>query len=295
MSTSNSTNVHSKTTVRAVRWLGAISAKTAASTVAGLFLKTPERRTAREGEQQLFAGARPLRLNFDGERLAAWQFGRGPTVLLLHGWGSDSVQLHAFVPALLARGLSVVAFDAPGHGQSSGSWLSIPRYARAILRAQQQLGPFHGLIAHSMGGAAAARAIGLGLPVRRAVFIGPPASEEEYFREWSQPFELSEHALELARLEIEKRAGISFEALRANAIAPHVTRPLLVIHDRQDHEVPWEDGAAIAAAAPDARLYTTQGLGHRRILRAPEVVNAAIDFLLATRPQSLSQRATHAA
>lgn len=292
MTSSNSTNVHSKTTLRAVHWLGALSSKKAASTLARLFLKTPKRRAGRDHERQSFAGAEALHFNFDGERLAAWRFGRGPAVLLVHGWGGDSLQLHAFVPALLARGLSVVAFDAPGHGQSTGSWLSIPRYARAILRAQQQLGPFHGLIAHSMGGAAASRAIGLGLPVRRAVFIGPPASAQEYFMHWAEPFQLSEQVLELTRLEVEKRVGVSFDGLRAS-IAPQVTRPLLVIHDRLDREVPWEDGASIAEAAPDARLHTTHGLGHWRVLRAPEVVNTAIDFLLASRPQSLP--ATHAA
>lgn len=293
MTASNSTNVHSKTALRGVRWLGAISEQKAASRVARLFLKTPKRRAEREHEQQSFAGAEPLHFNFDGERLAGWRLGHGPAVLLLHGWGGDSGQLHAFVPALLASGFSVVAFDAPGHGRSSGTWLSIPRYARAILRAQQQLGPFHGLIAHSFGGAAATRAIGLGLPVRRAVFIGPAANAEEYFAHWVQPFQLSEHALTLTRHEVEKRVGVSFEALRVTAAAPQVTRPLLVIHDRQDREVPWEDGAAIAEAAPDARLHTTNGLGHWRILRAPEVLNQTIDFLLATRRQSLAT--THAA
>jgi pimeloyl-ACP methyl ester carboxylesterase len=293
MTTRNSTNVHSKIEVQAVRWLAAVSPRAAASTVANLFLETPKRRAPREAEQQLFAGAEPLNFNFDGERLAGWRFGHGPAVLLLHGWGGSSFQMHAFIPALLARGLSVVAFDAPGHGQSSGHWLAIPRYARAILRAQQQLGPFHGLIAHSMGGAAAARAIGLGLPVQRAVFIGPPASEYEFFSQWAQPFELSEHALRLTKLKVEERVGLSFEALRAPAIAPEIARPLLVIHDREDREVPWDDGAAIAAAAPDARLQTTRGLGHRRILRDPEVVNSSIEFLLEQRPHTRS--ATHAA
>ena len=48
--------------------------------------------------------------------------------------------------------------------------------------------------------------------------------------------------------------------------------PTLVIHDRDDKEVRWEDGAAIAGAWPGARLETTTGLGHRRILRDPVVI-----------------------
>jgi hypothetical protein len=53
----------------------------------------------------------------------------------------------------------------------------------------------------------------------------------------------------------------------------------LVIHDREDVEVPWREGAAIAAAWPGAELLTTQGLGHRRILRDPAVVARVSTFL----------------
>ena len=55
--------------------------------------------------------------------------------------------------------------------------------------------------------------------------------------------------------------------------------PLLVFHDRDDAEVPWSDGAAIAGAWPGARLVTTAGLGHRRILRDERVVSQAVAFV----------------
>jgi predicted ATPase len=58
---------------------------------------------------------------------------------------------------------------------------------------------------------------------------------------------------------------------------------MLVIHDQDDREVPWADGAAIAAAALDARLVTTHGLGHRRILRDPSVIEASVDFVAGER------------
>jgi hypothetical protein len=57
--------------------------------------------------------------------------------------------------------------------------------------------------------------------------------------------------------------------------------PLLVIHDRDDAEVPWQDGAMIAQAWPRATLSTTSGLGHRRIVRDAEVIREAVGFLLA--------------
>ena len=58
-----------------------------------------------------------------------------------------------------------------------------------------------------------------------------------------------------------------------------LTTPVLVIHDRHDREVPWEEGSLIARIWPGAQLLTTETLGHRRILRNREVVDQAVDFL----------------
>jgi pimeloyl-ACP methyl ester carboxylesterase len=57
------------------------------------------------------------------------------------------------------------------------------------------------------------------------------------------------------------------------------TPPLLLIHDRQDAETGWADSDAIARAWPGARLVTTTGLGHRRILRDPAVIAEVAGFL----------------
>ena len=58
-----------------------------------------------------------------------------------------------------------------------------------------------------------------------------------------------------------------------------MTAPLLVFHDREDRDVEWTNGEAIAAAWPDAELVSTSGLGHRRIVHDPNVVARAVSFL----------------
>jgi pimeloyl-ACP methyl ester carboxylesterase len=60
--------------------------------------------------------------------------------------------------------------------------------------------------------------------------------------------------------------------------------PLLVIHDREDKQIPFGMGKAIAAAWQGAELLSTRGLGHNRILRDPEVVRSAIDFIQLSGP-----------
>ena len=54
-----------------------------------------------------------------------------------------------------------------------------------------------------------------------------------------------------------------------------------MVHDRGDAEIPWQHGAAIARAWRGAEMLITEGLGHRRILRDPDVVAATVAFVAA--------------
>lgn len=54
---------------------------------------------------------------------------------------------------------------------------------------------------------------------------------------------------------------------------------LLVLHDRADLEVPFHHGAGIAGAWPGARLDELRGLGHRRVLKDPDVIYRATTFV----------------
>jgi pimeloyl-ACP methyl ester carboxylesterase len=57
--------------------------------------------------------------------------------------------------------------------------------------------------------------------------------------------------------------------------------PTLIVHDVDDRSMPVADGSAIAAAWVRSRLRTTAGLGHRRLLRDPDVVAEVVDFVCA--------------
>jgi predicted alpha/beta hydrolase len=59
-----------------------------------------------------------------------------------------------------------------------------------------------------------------------------------------------------------------------------MSTPLLVIHDTDDHDVAWTSGAAVAGAWRGAKLHTTRGLGHFRLLRSPAVISAAVEFVM---------------
>jgi hypothetical protein len=54
------------------------------------------------------------------------------------------------------------------------------------------------------------------------------------------------------------------------------------------------DGRAIAASWPGARLVTTQGFGHHKILRSTEVIGRTVSFLLPALPPAAQPARTPA-
>ena len=55
--------------------------------------------------------------------------------------------------------------------------------------------------------------------------------------------------------------------------------PALIIHDRDDKVADYGEGELLAHSWPQAKLYTTEGFGHRRLLSDPEVINEVMKFV----------------
>lgn len=243
-----------------------------------LFL-TPPRRNASRSERQALAAGEAFVIEAGRERLRAWRFGAGPAVLLVHGWGGRGGQLTAFIPSLVAAGCTVVAFDAPAHGVSTGRLASGISFAEAVSTVAARVGA-RAAIGHSLGAAGLGWALADGLHLDTAVMLAPPRGAAAFFRQFCDALVMREPVRDALRGRIRRRYGIApedFDLLRRVANA---SLPLLVIHDRDDREVPWRDGEAIARAWPRAALVSIERLGHRGILRDASVAARAAAFVL---------------
>lgn len=226
----------------------------------------------------------------------AW--GEGPITYLVHGWGGHRGQLAAFVEPLVAAGQRVVALDALGHGESGAGRLggrrtTLPEMAEALAAVVAVTGPAHAIIAHSGGCAATALAVQDGLPAGRLVFLAPFGNPMPYLHQFARVLGLGRRGFADLIRRIERLIDRGSETVgsqertiaaldapaRAAAAGPGQLPPLLVIHDRTDREVGYADGQAYAEAWPGARLLTTEGLGHRRLLIDRAVVDAAVAFV----------------
>lgn len=244
-----------------------------------LFLTAPRHRRP-AWEEAILGSAESFQIPHHHSFLPAWRWGTGAsTVLLVHGWEGRGSQLGAFVAPLVAQGLSVVAFDAPGHGDAPMRTASLVEHGRAVVSAGEHLGPLHGVIGHSVGGAATLYATRLGLRVDRLALVAPPMSPDGFAAGFAKMLDLPRdlHHAMLARLE--SRYGVKIDDLDVRADAERYEAPLLVVHDEEDRVVPLSDGTTLAARAPQGHLVTTKGLGHTRILRAQNALDAIVPFI----------------
>ncbi|WP_323119925.1 alpha/beta fold hydrolase [Burkholderia alba] len=213
-----------------------------------------------------------------GTRVALWEAGNGPRVLLVHGWEGASGDLSAFAAALIDAGYRVVAPDLPAHGQSDGTQTSIVACARAITQLLADIGPVRAIVAHSVGCAIAIEALKRGARADAAVLIAPPARYRDYALSFAAQAGLSGENIgkmiaHLLTLDVDVA---SIDAPRAVAA---LDTPALIVHSEDDRVVPASLGREIAAAWPGARFLSVNGLGHRRILQSDDVIRSAVEFV----------------
>jgi pimeloyl-ACP methyl ester carboxylesterase len=226
-------------------------------------------------------------VNVDGHTVVGDVWGDGPAVYLMHGWAGYRDQLTPFVEPLVARGYKVVVFDAPSHGDSGPGAFgprssTIPEFASALTRVVATHGPARAIVAHSMGSTAAAVALCDGLRAGRLAMLAPMASPLSYARQFATVLGFGERTFRRLVTRVERRVGAPMRHFDVPELGRAVAMPpTLIVHDRDDVSTSVTDGAAIAAAWPGARLHVTSGLGHRRLLRDPDVITEVVDFVTA--------------
>ena len=301
MTTTTATLVHNSTTgrspsiplaLRAVRaWFrvaAAVAPRAAERQAASLFL-TPKRKRARGLVMEDPAAGRFALAVREGElEVAAWSWGRGPTVLLAHGWGGSAADMAPLAAALDAAGYRAVLFDFPAHGRSPGRRTNMLEWLRALRAVAAAVGPVHALAGHSFGGAAVALALAEGgVEARGAVLLAPALSPASFVDQFTGMIGLPPARAQGMVDHITRTIGRAPASLNARQAAEGVRVPALVVHDPADREVPWAHGESIAKAWSGSRLLRAEGLGHTRLLRDERTLAAAVDFIQTLDPVPL--------
>ena len=240
----------------------------------------PKRHPMDDQESLYLYDARQGWLPFQNQTLTTWHWGvKGPRVLLVHGWESRSTHWHAWIPVLVAAGWRVNALDLPAHGHSSGRSSHVVQAGQAVGALEKQVGAFDAIIGHSMGSAAALYAFSQGLSVQASVHLAGPVSLKRVLQGAADAGRLSEaEKLDLIHA-FANHHDLDLDVMELPALSKGFRHAALIQHDQDDKEIPITESRNLAQAWPGAELRELNGLGHRRILRDPELINQTVAWL----------------
>ena len=242
------------------------------------FASSRSRAEAVQGDADMRRGE----LHVNGETIATYVWGDPsiqPYALLAHGWSSFGLRFLPWVARLRAQGLAVVTFDQPGHGHSSGKLCTLPEFIATIRAIGTRYGNAALAVGHSLGGAAVTLAQDEAWRAEQLILVAPAADMKAAARRFFRFVHLAGYLREPFYAWLHRRTGVHIDELRVERKLPMLGQPALIVHDLDDADVPWAEGERYARLWPGARLYTTEGLGHRRVLDAPEVIDAALAFM----------------
>jgi pimeloyl-ACP methyl ester carboxylesterase len=260
----------------------------------GLFAYPGPRARVRGSEQSVHDRAEVEPLPVAGERVVSYRWGDGSRpVLLVHGWGGRGSRFAALVPALQANGFSAITFDAPGHGESSGRSTHILGLEAIIHRLSERYGRFEAVIGHSFGVLPVFKALRSGVAAGRVVAISGPSDLGYLPEKFAEQLGLGRRVRADLRRRMERFFASEpniWETFSAPYQSSALQLPILIVHDQDDPVVDPDQAHRLAEAyAPWARLVTTRGVGHHRILATPEVIDQIVDLLNREDPAGHSQ------
>ena len=190
-------------------------------------------------------------------------YGKKETVLLLHGWESNSFRWRNLIGKLQGEDYNIIAFDAPAHGYSTGKLFHVPLFTECTRIIVDLYGPKN-IIGHSVGGMTAIYSqYKYPRPsVEKIVGIGAPSNLSGFMRQFQRTLQLNKKVMHGLDHYFEDQFNFNTTEFSLDRFVPHIQQKGLLIHDVLDTITPFQGSASLHRNWPESKLVKTEGLGH---------------------------------
>ena len=204
--------------------------------------------------------------------------GNKETILLLHGWESNSFRWRNLIKLLHEEKYDIIAFDAPAHGQSTGKIFNVPLYAECMDEMVKKFEPKY-VVAHSVGGTTAVyhQYRYDTNHIKKLVTIGSPSELTEIMSHYQQMLKFNNTVMDALNQYFLKHFGFGIEDFSTSAFASELKLQGLLIHDELDQVAPMSSSERVHSNWKNSQLIRTRGLGHS--LHQEEVNQQIVNFL----------------
>ncbi|MEW2922820.1 alpha/beta hydrolase [Muricauda sp. ANG21] len=206
-----------------------------------------------------------------------WKGGKD-TVLLVHGWESNTFRWRNLIKKLREANFNIFAFDAPAHGYSSGKYLHVPLYEKTLRHMIEKFNPRH-LIGHSVGGMTLMynEFTNPNPDVEKMILIGSPSEFHEIMQHYQDLLRFNDGVMKVLDKYVQDRFGFKIHDFSTSKFAETNSKKGLLFHDRFDAITPYHASVAVHKKWKGSQLVTTEGLGHS--MHQEDVNNQIITFL----------------
>jgi len=242
---------------------------------------SPPRYAVQHHEKQILQQASRFSVQVGQHQVQCYRWGKGPAILMVHGWAGRASQFRFFIEHFVTVGYSVISFDAIGHGLTKGKQTTIIDFKEAILEIEKKTGAFHAAIGHSLGGGACLFALSEGLQLKTLITISTPTLGDEIIDEFALRLRASSTSKLFLKKSILARLNRTFDEFMATHFIQKLKLPInfLVLHDAHDKEASLQNAEKLLETYPAASFIKTENLGHVRILKDDSVIAACVAFI----------------
>ena len=240
-----------------------ISSKYATKKALRLFA-TPRKGRYTEDQRKVVSSALYEELTYDDLDIATYRWhGKGKTVLLVHGWESNVSRWDYLLDDLKKQDYNIIALDAPAHGRSAGKQFNAVLYSECINIVAQKFQP-EVIIGHSVGGMASVFFMHNypSTSVKKLVLLGAPAHFTGVFARYKSMMGYNRRISKGLDHVVLERFGKPVDYFSAANFTKSIEAKGLIIHDKMDRIIPFEDALLFANRYKNAELFETKGFGH---------------------------------
>ncbi len=245
-----------------------ILAPSHAKKTARKLLLTPVRSEPKNSEPQgLIKGEVTTR---DGV-LKTYSLGTGPVWVLTHGWSGTASQFYPLMEHIAAKGFTALAYDHPAHGGSDGVYGHIPAFVKGLEAILDTIEGVAGLVGHSMGTASALECKHAKLENKPLLLIAPVL---DYLENLFGSVARSGYSMKLFEAvvgEVEEQFNYPIQSVDPYGKLALRQSNTIIVHDEKDKFTKYSVSERAANEMERVTLVTTQGQGHGRVMKCPQV------------------------
>jgi pimeloyl-ACP methyl ester carboxylesterase len=204
-------------------------------------------------------------------------------ILLFHGWGDSSTRFTQLINQLLLSGFTLWSFDQVGHGKSSGNYSHLFAFIEGTRQVIEYLDRENcspqAIVGHSMGALGVMNQPAELIGTKKVVLISAPALFFENMYHAVASVGVARIMLTNLLEQVSALMGTHWKTLAPRENTAIINNNFLFVHDTTDLTCSYK-GIKNLLTNIEHEFYTTENLGHIKILKDPQMLSKVADFCL---------------